>query len=136
VNESQAAGGDLAGPHGGEEGGERLEDFQASLGLAALLEVQQLDDVVGSPRLDPRPEGRLAHSSEGLPQHDRTGGDAVDVEVPGLDLLQPELLLAVVEALEPRGESVTRLVRQGDGLPEVLRPQVDLALPKTRLLPQ
>ncbi len=108
-------------PHASDEFGQVGVEFAGCRGRCLqIAKPHQLRHVIGTPRLDPGSERGFAHAAKRLAQHDGSGRGPVDVQVAGADRVDPHLLFAVVEALEPGGQSVAGLVHEPDGFFQVL----------------
>ena len=79
------------------------------------------DEVVGAAGLGAGADGGLLPAAEGLALHDGAGDAAVDVEVAGLDGVEPEAHFRRVQRVQSGGEAVLDLVLDGDGVLEGLR---------------
>ena len=79
-------------------------------------DLAQSEQVGRSAGLGRRADRRALPAPEGLTAHDRAGDAPVDVEVPGLDRLQPDGELLGVEGVQARGQAVIDGVDRVDRL--------------------
>ena len=85
-------------------------------------DLAQAEQVGGPTGLGRGADGRALPPAEGLTTHDRAGDAAIDIEVPGLNGLQPDGELIGVKGVQPRGQSVIDSVDGVDGLLEGIHP--------------
>jgi hypothetical protein len=83
--------------------------------------VAEAHQVVRAASLGAGADGGFLPAAERLALDDCTGDAAVDVEVAGLDGVQPESELVGVEGVQARGEAIFDLVLDRDGLFKGLR---------------
>ena len=91
-----------------------VRGFHRSGGTAVRLDVAQTQQVRGAAGLRGRSDGRALPPTKGLAAHDSAGDATVDVEVTGLDTLQPRGQLGTIEGVEARRQSVVDLVNGVD----------------------
>src|ERR1051325_1405449 len=102
--------------------GFRISDFgfQISARIWKITELHKLRDIIGAAGFHARPERGFAKATEGLAQDHGASGDAIDVEIAGVEVAFPVVPFALVEALEAAGQAVTGLVGQRDCLAQFL----------------
>src|SRR6185369_16914920 len=81
----------------------------------------ELRHVVRSARLRSGSETRLFPATKGLPSDDGAGDFPVHVQVARLHVLDEILLLALIQAVKPRGQSVVGVIGDTHGVTDVCR---------------
>ena len=79
-------------------------------------DLAQTEQVGGASGLGRRPDRRPLPPAEGLTAHDRAGDAAVDVKIPGLDILQPHGEILGIEGVQSGRQAVIDGVDGVDGL--------------------
>ena len=78
----------------------------------------QGEEVVRAARFGAGADGGALPAAEWLASHDGSGGAAVDVEVAGVDLVEPGRDLVGVEGMDAGGQAVVDVVDDVDGVGE------------------
>ena len=87
--------------------------------MPVLLIGHKLGHILRTAGLDAGPQRGFSHPPEGLAQRDGAGGASIYIQIAGLDVRFPVILLTPVETFDARGQAISGLVDQRDSLLEI-----------------